>query len=127
LALVRLADVICDTSFVIHLAATRIKNLSSLDVEIGQLSFVIPRAVVSELGTLSKDPQKKDRALAALDFIKGKKTLDVDGGFADKAILEHVKRNGGLVATLDKELKLKIKNAGGGIISLSNDKIVLES
>jgi len=122
-----LADVICDTSFVIHLAATRIKNLSSLDVEIGQLSFVVPRAVVSELNALSGDPRKKDRALAALDFVKGRKILDVDGGFADKAILEHVKRNGGLVATLDKGLKSKVKRAGGGIISLSSDKIVLES
>ena len=123
-----MADVICDTSFVIHLATTRIRNLSRLDVEIGQLSFVVPRAVISELGALSRgSTQKRDRALAALDYARGKKILDVGGSFADRAILEHVRLHGGLVATLDRELKSKIKRVGGGIVSLSGDKIVLES
>jgi hypothetical protein len=31
------------------------------------------------------------------------------------------------VATIDAELKIRIKNNGGSILSVSNDKIVLES
>ncbi len=121
-----MADVICDTNFLIHLATSRIKNISGLDAEIGQIRFVVPRVVIFELGRLSEIPSKKGRALAALDFARGKKTLDIDGDFADKAILEHVRLHGGIVATLDRGLKSRIKGAGGSILSLSNDRIVLE-
>jgi hypothetical protein len=38
-----------------------------------------------------------------------------------------VEKNGGIVATIDAELKMRIKNSGGSILSVSNDKIVLES
>jgi len=38
-----------------------------------------------------------------------------------------VEKNGGIVATIDTELKMRIKNSGGSILSVSNDKIVLES
>lgn len=38
-----------------------------------------------------------------------------------------MKENGGIVATIDGELKNRIKKIGGSILSVSNDKIVLES
>jgi len=38
----------------------------------------------------------------------------------------YIKKNKGIVATLDAELKIRIKNNGGSILSVSNDKIVLE-
>lgn len=38
----------------------------------------------------------------------------------------HVKQNGGIVATIDIELKIKIKENGGTVLSLANDRIVLE-
>ena len=37
-----------------------------------------------------------------------------------------MQENGGIVATLDAELKMRIKKSGGSILSVSNDKIVLE-
>lgn len=122
----RLADVICDTSFLIHLASFRIKNISSLDVEIGPISFAVPRIVASELELLSRNSSKRDGALAALDLIRDKKILAIDGDFADRAILGHVRLHGGIVATMDRELKALVKEAGGSIISFSNDRIVLE-
>lgn len=122
-----MVDVICDTSFLIHLATSRIKNMSNLGVEIGEISFVIPRIVVSELNTLSRNNSKSDKAAAALDYIRNKKILDINGDFADKEILNHVKSHGGIVATMDRELKILVKAAGGSIISFSNDKMVLES
>jgi len=39
----------------------------------------------------------------------------------------YIKKQGGIVATMDKELKLIIKKLGGSILSISNNKIVLES
>jgi len=121
-----LVEVICDTNFLIYLAIKRIKNLSTFDTEIGQIQFVVPEVVVNELETLSNEPNKKLDAEKTLEFIKKFKKITISGKFADDALCTHIENNGGIIATLDKELKNKIKNLGGSIISLSNDRIVLE-
>ncbi|MGI0066006.1 MAG: hypothetical protein ACREA5_02725 [Nitrosotalea sp.] len=41
-------------------------------------------------------------------------------------MVSYVKENGGIVATIDAELKVRIKKNGGSVISISSDKIVLE-
>ena len=51
--------VICDTSFLMALASRKIKNLSSLDTDIGSLEFVLPDMVSEELGRISKKGGKK--------------------------------------------------------------------
>ena len=122
-----MVEVICDTNFLIHLATIRIKNISNLDIDIGEISFVVPKVVISELYKLSEDLTKKEKVMITLEYIKKLKIFEIDGKFADKEILEYVQNNGGIVATLDKELKSKIKSSGGSIMSLSNDRIVLES
>ena len=43
------------------------------------------------------------------------------------AILDFIKENRSIVATMDKELKNKIKQSGSSILSIHNDKIVLEN
>ncbi len=122
-----MVEVICDTSFLIHLANKRIKNLSSIETEIGRIRFVVPDIVVSELNSLAELEDKKTVALATLDFIKSFKQVRIEGKFADDAFVLYVKKHGGIVATMDKNLKTAIKMQGGSIISISNDKIVLES
>ena len=122
-----MVEVICDTSFLLHLVTKRIKNISNLEIEIGQLKFVVPQVVIKELQKLTNDPNKKQFVLATLDFIKDFKTVSIIGKFADESIINHVKEYGGIVGTLDKELKRNIKNFGGSILSFSNDRIVLES
>jgi rRNA-processing protein FCF1 len=121
-----LVDVICDTSFLIHLATRKIKNLDSIYTEIGNIEFVIPLVVLNELEQLTKRPNKQDDASKTLEFVRDMKNIEISGKFADNAILEHIKKHGGMVATMDEELKNKIKNLKGTIISFSNDKIVLE-
>ena len=122
-----MVEVICDTSFLIHLATRRIKNIDNLDVEIGSISFVVPHVVKNELSKLQHKPEKKQDILATLNFIKNFKTIPISGTFADKEIVDYVKKNGSIVATMDKVLKKQVKQAGGSIISLSYDKILLES
>ena len=122
-----MVEVICDTSFLIHLSTHKIKNLDSVNTEIGQIQFVVPSAVLSELERLSKTEEKKQDAITTLEFARNLKTAQMSGKFADQAIIERVKKRGGIIATLDSELKNKIKSLGGSVMSLSNDKIVLES
>ena len=120
-------DVICDTSFLIHLATKKIKNLDFINVEIGEFQYVIPLVVLDELERLSKIPDKEQDVRKTLEYVRTLKTVPISGKVADYALTEHIKKHGGIVATIDKDLKNKIKRLGGSIMSFSNDKIVLES
>jgi len=122
-----LVEVICDTSFLIHLSTRKIKNIDSVNAEIGQIQFVVPSAVLNELRKLSKTQKKKQDAITTLEFAQNLKTIEMSGKFADQAIIDYVRNHGGITATMDKELKNKIKSLNGSVISFSNDKIVLES
>ena len=122
-----MVEVICDTSFLIHLATNRIKNLDNLDVEIGQISFVVPQVVKNELFELEKNPAKKQDIQSTLKYIKNFKIISILGSFADKELLDYVSKNRVIVATMDRELKKQIKNNGSSIMSFSKNKIILES
>ncbi|MGB6463731.1 MAG: hypothetical protein WA799_01565 [Nitrosotalea sp.] len=52
--------------------------------------------------------------------------MEISGKKVDDALASHVKKNGGMVATIDIGLKRKIKENGGAILSLANDRIILE-
>ena len=123
----QLVEVISDTSFLIHLATHRITNISDLETEIGNLSFVVPEIVKKELEHLAEDPDKNTAVMQTLEHIKNIKTNSITGKTADLGILDFVEKNGGIVATMDKELKSKIKQVGGSVLSIHNDKIVLEN
>ena len=123
----QLVDIISDTSFLIHLATHRITNISDLETEIGNLSFIVPEIVKKELEHLAEDPNKNTAVMQTLDFIKDFKTNSITGKTADLGMLDFVGKNGGIVATMDRELKTKIKDAGGSVLSIHNDKIVLEN
>lgn len=122
-----MVEVICDTSFLIHLATKRIKNIDKIDVEIGSISFVVPKVVKNELSKLEKIPEKKQDITATLNFIKSFKTIPISGNFADKELLDYAKNHRSIIGTMDKELKKQIKQVGCSVISFSNDKIILES
>jgi rRNA-processing protein FCF1 len=49
------------------------------------------------------------------------------GSSVDDAIVSYIATHKGIVATVDIDLKKRIRNFGGSILSLANDRIVLES
>ena len=122
-----MVEVICDTSFLIHLATRRIKNIDNLDTEIGSISFVIPQVVKNELIKLQNNSEKKQEIETTMNYIKKLKTIPINGNFADKELIEYVKNNRSIVGTMDKALKKQIKQEGSSILSFSQDKIILES
>ena len=122
-----MVEVICDTNFLIHLATNRIKNLDNLDVEIGQITFVVPQVVINELSELEKKPEKKQDIQSTRNYIKSFKIIPIQGSFADKELIDYVSKNRAIIATMDRELKKQIKNNGSSIISIHNDKIILEN
>lgn len=122
-----MVDVICDTSFLIHLATKKIKNIDNIGTEIGKLDFIILDAVKNELEKLCTDQNKKLKATTTLNFIKNFKVIPISGNYADDAIISYVQEHGGMIATMDKELKNKAKSLGASILTLSNDNVVLDS
>ena len=122
-----MVEVICDTSFLIHLATKRIKNIDNIDVEIGPISFVVPQVVKDELFNLKDNEEKKQEILATLNFIENFKIIPIIGKYADKELINYIKTNGGIIGTMDKKLKKEIKKNRGSIISFLNDRIILES
>ncbi|MDC8453730.1 MAG: hypothetical protein LV477_12580 [Candidatus Nitrosotalea sp.] len=54
-----MVKIICDSSFLMILASRRIKNISSVETEIGSLEYVVPNMVVKELEKISMDDKKK--------------------------------------------------------------------
>ena len=101
-----------------HLATNTITNIDSIETEIGNLSFVVPEIVKKELEHLAEDPDKNTAVSQTLEHIKNFKTNSITGKTADLGILDFVGINGGMVATMDKELKSKIKDVGGSILSI---------
>lgn len=62
-----------------------------------------------------------------MNLIKNYKIIHLQGVKVDDALVSYVKKNGGIVATIDIDLKNRIKETGGSVLSIANDKIVLES
>lgn len=121
-----MADVVCDTSFLIHLASGRATNADRLGEEIGQISFLVPSVVEGELRALCNDPAKRAAAEAALRHAGGLGRVEVPGTFADDAILEYASDHRCIVATMDRELKRRVRGRGGSVMSFASDRIVLE-
>ena len=122
-----MVEVICDTNFLIHLATTRIKNIDNLDMEIGSISFIVPEVVKNELIRLQEIPEKNQEVTTTLNFIKKFKTIPINGNYADQELINYVKNNRSIIGTMDKGLKNKIKKLDSSILSIHNDKIILES
>lgn len=116
---------ICDTSFLVHVHSVRVRNMGTLETEIGEISLVVPDAVVAELERLAPSSPGAARALEAA---RAGRTISIGHGaaHADAAIVSHVRRNGGIVATMDRALKRAVRGAGGSVMSVSRDRIVIE-
>ena len=122
-----MVEVICDTNFLIHLATRRIKNIDNLDMEIGSISFIVPEVVKNELTKLQQIPEKTQEITQTLNFIKNFKIIQINGIYADEELIKYVKNKRSIIGTMDKVLKNKIKKLDSSILSIHNDKIILES
>ena len=107
--------IILDTNFLIYCAENKIdyvESIMGLMEEGYELS--VPSLVVKELEEISKNADKlsdRDGAKLALKLLKynNVKILNINGRYADDAIINFVKKNGAIVATLDIELRNKLR------------------
>ena len=96
-------------------------------MEIGSISFIVPEVVRNELIKLQEIPGKNQEITMTLNFVKKFKIISINGTYADQELINYVKNKRSIIGTMDKKLKNKIKKLGSSILSIHNDKIVLES
>ena len=107
-------QVILDTNFI--LACLRQKIDFFNDLKFMGLEIVIPKQVINELKKLERTAPKrhiKEDCELALKWLEKNsyETIDFGGRYVDKGIFKLTQENKNIIiATLDRELKKKIKN-----------------
>ena len=123
----QLVEVICDTSFLIILANEPVKGMDELEASLGKIQFVIPTVVIKELNRLlsSAGVKRAKEAKLALELVSMFKTVELDGIVADDVIIDYALKRKCVAATIDDELKSKLRRNGINVITLSNNKLII--
>jgi len=119
-------EVILDTSFLLELVSKPIKRLDELEVELGKVEFIVLEPTVRELKRLaSKHGVKAKKANAALNYVKNLKVVNLGDKKlkADSAILYYALKYRAAVATLDQELRDKLREEDVIVITLREDGV----
>jgi rRNA-processing protein FCF1 len=103
----------------------KIEMLEDLNAE-----YIVLSAVVHELYKLqeSKQIKRAKAARAALNIINfmNINVINAKGKPIDDLIIDYAIANNAYVATIDSEMRRKLREEGIGIITLSRDRIIFE-
>jgi uncharacterized protein len=96
-------QILLDTNFILTCMKNKIDFFDYLDLE--GYSIIIPEQIINELEKL-----KQESALRLLEKNKFKK-ISLTGKIVDNSIINYARENPEIIiATLDREIKTKIKN-----------------
>ena len=113
-----------DTNMLLNIARFKVDVFAEARALIGSADFVVPEAVVSELGKLEKKglKLKKEIAVARATMEKNNvKTVKTGFSNADEA-LKNLASEGCAIATNDKELKDAVMEMNGTVLHLRQRK-----
>ncbi len=122
-----MVEVICDTSFLIVLANRPVKGMDELEARFGKVNFLIPTAVIKELNKLASSAgvKRAKEAKLTLGLISKFKIVRLDSVVADDAIIDYAARRKCIAATIDNELKNKLRRNGMSVVTLSKNKLIV--
>jgi uncharacterized protein len=125
-------NVLCDTSFLMVLVSTPLKRMTKIEMEVGKLTFLVPNVVIGELQRLETraGPKRSLIARTAIEIANSKlRIVELPNwvGRVDEAILDFAKSSDCAVATLDRNLKIALRRNNILVISLSNNRLIIES
>jgi rRNA-processing protein FCF1 len=140
-----MVDIICDTSFLMVLVSTPIKQLERIEAHLGRLNFLVPDIVIDELRRLEKraGPKRSIAARTAIDLSLSRfkvinlipsdgeeekesmeksvpKPVQVDDYIANYAVTNRCP-----VATIDIRLRNRLLAGGTLVLTLSKNKLVV--
>lgn len=126
-------DIIIDTNFIITCVRQKIDLFKQLEELFGKPRIFIPQQVIDELKLLSEKKilkiKDKEAAKLALDIIKTNLVfiIDLETKNVDAGIIKYTNKNNVYLATLDKELKSKIKNSQVKFLTIrQKSRIIIE-
>lgn len=123
--------ILIDTNFIITCVKQKIDLFSELKKEFGNATIIIPQQVLDELSSLilKKTLNLKEKTAAMLSLSLIKKNLvfiiDLKTKNVDKGIINYINYNKNeafYLATLDKNLKKRIKNKKTRFLTIRNKK-----
>ncbi|OHE51404.1 MAG: hypothetical protein A3K61_07230 [Thaumarchaeota archaeon RBG_16_49_8] len=122
-------DLLLDSSFLIFLVETPSGGFTEIEDKIGKVEPIVLTSVIKELRRIA-DRAAAKRAKAAsraLDYASGLRRVPQTGsGSVDDQILLYAKSSGAAVATLDTELRRRLRAAGVVVVTLSGNRLVAE-
>ena len=119
--------VLLDASFVLTLASKPLDLIEELEDILGKVELLVLEDTIKELEAISKRPSiKSKQAKLALDFVMKLERITYDyEGFVDDKILKCAMENRLLVATMDKELRKRLRAVSLTVITLRQNRLMI--
>ena len=124
-----MTKILLDTSFIILLASKPLPSIGKIENMLGKAEFFIIEDTLKELKILIKNSSVKRSRLAkfSLEFAKNLKCLVCpQNGNVDQKILDCAVDKKLMVATIDMELKRKLRAVGIPVVSLKRDRLNID-
>lgn len=112
-------ELLLDSSFLIFIVSTPAERIDTLQESLGNIELVVLNSVIDELKGLcnNSSPKRAKSARSALNFALGLKCIFYNQGVdVDDMILNYASSHEAAVATLDSELRHKLKDMGVTVV-----------
>lgn len=120
--------ILLDTSFILTLTSKPLNLIEELENVFGKVELLVLEDTINELKAISrgKSVKKAKQAKLALEFVMKLKNIKYDrGGSVDNKILKFAIENDLIVATMDRELRKRLKLMNLSTITLREDRLLL--
>lgn len=124
-----MVELLLDSSFLIFVANTPACGFEDVKASLGRPELVVLDAVIDELNTIrSRAASKRAKAAGrALEYASSLKRISYkEGGDVDDKILNYAEANGAAVATIDSELKRRLRAVRVPVVSRRGNRLVWE-
>ncbi|MFQ6135235.1 MAG: PIN domain-containing protein [Nitrososphaerales archaeon] len=122
-------ELLLDSSFLIFVANTPAHRFEGVKESLGRVEPAVLDAVIDELHTISsRAPAKRAKAARrALEYASRLKRISYsEGEGVDDKILKYAESSGAVVATIDSELRSRLRAVGVPVVSRRGNRLVVD-
>jgi len=123
-----MTEILVDTSFLMKLLSSPTPSFGRVEAALGKPSFLVLEDVLAELRSLSRAQGRKSReAKAALQYAGNLRLVTLaSAGSTDEKILSYAVGKKVVVATSDRELRMRLRRMGVPVVSFRGREVFLE-
>ncbi len=122
-------ELLLDSSFLMFIVSTPAEKIETLQQSFGKIELVVLNSVIDELKSLCNraSPKRAKAAKFALSFALESKIIVYNkGNTVDDKILNYASSHGAIVATLDSELRHRLKNKGVTVVLYRGNLLTID-